>query len=213
MTFREKIAEEYPNALNEVVHGGVCSCPYSYGYETGVPDFCPGKTGKSLCDPVCRACWDREMPELGTMTLPPVDSNVMRVVLDDGAFEPTRAHDTDAGLDLRSRDNILIPAHGSACFNTGVHVAFPHGYYGKLESKSGLNVKHGIVSLGGVIDENYTGSIIAKLYNMTDEDYQVYRGDKIVQMVITAYATPKIVVVDELDATDRGENGFGSTGR
>ena len=137
----------------------------------------------------------------------------MKYTLDEGAFAPTRAHPTDAGLDLCAREDVLLPAYGSVLFDTGVHVAFPHGYYGKLESKSGLNVKHGIVSLGGVLDEPYRGSITVKLYNMTDTAYQFKRGDKICQMVIMPYATPEMVLAEELDETDRGSNGFGSTGR
>jgi dUTP pyrophosphatase len=84
-----------------------------------------------------------------------------------------------------------------------------------LKSKSGLNVKHGIVS-EGVIDVGYTGSIRAKLYNHSDKDYVVHKGDKITQLVIMPYVAPDldgIEVVDELDATDRGDNGFGSSGR
>ncbi len=137
----------------------------------------------------------------------------MKVLLDAGAYLPERAHQTDAGLDLRAIRSQIIPAHGSAVFDTGVHVAFDRGTYGKLESKSGLNVKHGVVSLGGVIDEAYTGSIVAKLYNMTDEPYEIKAGDKIVQMIVQPYLTPEIETVQELEDTDRGAAGFGSTGR
>lgn len=137
----------------------------------------------------------------------------MRVVLDEGAYMPERAHPTDAGLDLRTPYAVKVPARGSVCIDTGVHVELPAGTYGKLESKSGLNVKHGVVSLGGVIDESYTGTIVAKLYNETDKDYWFETGDKVVQMVIQPYLAPEMEVVDELSETDRGDNGFGSTGR
>lgn len=137
----------------------------------------------------------------------------MKIMLEPTAFMPQRAHPTDAGLDLRSRWYTLIPAHDSAIFDTGIHIALPEGYYGKIEGKSGLNVKSGIVSLGGTIDEPYRGSIVVKLYNMTDEDYVVKAGDKIAQLVIMPYITPELEVVTELDETDRGNNGFGSTGR
>lgn len=138
---------------------------------------------------------------------------VLKIKLDPGAFMPVRAHKTDAGLDLRAKEDTLILAGGWATFDTGVHIAIPEGYFGKLESKSGLNVKHSIVSHGGVIDSGYTGSIKVKLYNHGAEDYHFIRGDKIVQLIIQPYEAPEMVVVNELDDTDRGANGFGSTGR
>ena len=137
----------------------------------------------------------------------------MKVKLDEGAFEPVRAHKTDAGLDLRTREKKLIWPGDSAIFDTGVHVELPPGYWGKIESKSGLNVNHDIVSCGGTIDEGYTGSIKVKLYNLGRESHLFEVGDKIAQLVLTSYLAPEIEYVDELDETERGEAGFGSTGR
>ena len=136
----------------------------------------------------------------------------MKFTLDSGAFAPTRAHKTDAGLDLRSPICIEVPANGSAVIDTGVHVELPNGTVGFLKSKSGLNVKHDITS-EGVIDVGFTGSIKAKLYNHGKKPYQVLRGDKITQIVIFDCLFPDVEIVDELEATERGENGFGSTGR
>lgn len=136
----------------------------------------------------------------------------MRIKLDEGAKMPTRAHSTDAGLDLYAREDQLIPARGWAKFDTGVHIELPNGTVGMLKSKSGLNVKHGIVS-EGVIDVGYTGSIVAKLYNHSDLDYQVKEGDKITQLVILHLWLEDLDLVDTLDDTDRGDNGFGSSGR
>lgn len=136
------------------------------------------------------------------------------VVLDDGAKMPTRAHLTDAGLDLYSRERkVIMPFGGSATFDTGVHMAFEHGTYGKIESKSGLNVNHDVVSCGGVIDEGYTGSIAVKLYNFSKEEYVVDTGDKIAQLVIMPYLTPTLFPTDRLSESERGANGFGSSGR
>lgn len=135
----------------------------------------------------------------------------MRIKLDEGAKMPTRAHSTDAGLDLYAMETKVIPPRGSACFDTGVHIELPNGTVGMLKSKSGLNVKYGITS-EGVIDVGYTGSIMAKLYNNTDKVYVVSKGDKITQLVIMPILTPDIEVVDGLDATERGDNGFGSSG-
>lgn len=137
----------------------------------------------------------------------------MKVKLDKDAIMPTRAHETDAGLDLYCREKKHIWAGQSAAFDTGVHIELPRGFFGKIESKSGLNVNHGIVSLGGVIDEGYTGSIVVKLYNEGTERYSFEKGDKIAQLIILPYAAPRLELVEELEDTERGSNGFGSSGR
>lgn len=137
----------------------------------------------------------------------------MKVKLDHGAKMPTRAHETDAGLDLYSRETKQIKAGESATFDTGVHIELPRGLYGKIESKSGLNVNYGIVSCGGVIDEGYNGSIKVKLYNLSDATYYVEPGDKIAQLVIMLYAAPALELADEIEGGERGSNGFGSTGK
>lgn len=137
----------------------------------------------------------------------------MKIKLDEGAYMPERAHSTDAGLDLRSMIDEMIWAGQSVTFDTGVHIELPPGYYGKIESKSGLNTRFGVVSCGGVIDEGYTGSIAVKLYNLGRSSYHVRKGDKIAQLVIMPYIAPELELASFLDETDRGEAGFGSTGR
>lgn len=156
----------------------------------------------------------------------------MKIMLDQGAKMPTRAHTWDAGLDLYTPVNIVVPATetkleidplelgfprtktviGSASINTGVHVEIPEGCVGFIKSKSGLNVKHGLTA-EGVIDAHYTGSIVVKLYNHTDCVYRFNAGDKIAQLVILPCVLPPLELVDSLEETDRGDNGFGSTGR
>lgn len=136
----------------------------------------------------------------------------MKIKLDPGAYMPTRAHDTDAGLDLYAREDQVVPARGSAVFDTGVHVELPTFSAGLIKSKSGLHINHDITS-DGVIDEGYTGSIHVKLYNHGDTDYHVKRGDKISQLVVTYICLTIPELVDDLAATERGDNGFGSTGR
>lgn len=135
------------------------------------------------------------------------------VILDEGAYMPERAHDTDAGYDLRTPKRVVIHRGSSAVIDTGVHIQIPSGWFGKLESKSGLNVNHSVVSLGGVIDSGYTGSIRAKIYNLGDTDYVFSAGDKVVQIIFHRHESPSFVVVDSFDETDRGDNGFGSSGR
>lgn len=136
----------------------------------------------------------------------------MKIMLDSGAYRPTRAHKTDAGLDLYSPVDVVIMPQASAVIDTGVHVALPEGSVGFLKSKSGLNVKHGILG-EGVIDVGYTGSIRVKLYNHGEEGYYIQRGDKITQLVILPVILPDLEQVDRLEDTERGCGGFGSTGR
>lgn len=137
---------------------------------------------------------------------------MIKVMLDGGAIMPTRAHRTDAGLDLYAKEGSTVPACGSAIFDTGLHIEIPEGYAGFLKSKSGLNVKHNITS-EGVVDCGYTGSIVVKLYNHGKEDYYVHAGDKITQLVILPVSLDKLERVDSLEDTERGDGGFGSTGR
>lgn len=136
----------------------------------------------------------------------------INVMLDKGAYMPEYAHDTDAGADIRTPvDAILIPG-GSLVIDSGVHMEIPAGYVGNLKSKSGLNVKNDITG-EGVIDSGYTGSIRVKLYNNGNETHVFNRGDKIIQIEILPVMHGVFNQVDSLDDTDRGNNGFGSTGR
>lgn len=136
----------------------------------------------------------------------------MKIMLDDGAFIPERAHRTDAGIDLKSPVSRAIKPHGAVRIDTGVHVQLPHHTAGLLVSKSGLNVKHGITSTG-LIDEGYTGSIVVKMYNNSDTTYIVHRGDKISQLVVIPVRYEQVKIVDKLgEKTERGSHGFGSTG-
>ncbi len=135
----------------------------------------------------------------------------IKVMLDDGAFVPTRAHSLDAGLDLYAMEDAVIFRDSSYTFDTGVHVEIPEGYVGFLKSKSGLNVNQGIQS-SGVIDAGYTGSIRAKLYNHGHAMVRIKKGQKISQLVILPIVTPEIELVDSLEETERGNGGFGSSG-
>lgn len=136
----------------------------------------------------------------------------MKIKLAPHGIMPTRAHATDAGLDLYAPEAKKVPARGSAVFDTGVHIELPPNTAGIVKSKSGLNFKHNLTSTG-TIDCGYSGSICVKLYNHGDRPYMVERGDKISQLVIVPILTPELEVVDELEETERGSGGFGSTGR
>lgn len=139
----------------------------------------------------------------------------MKVKLLDGGQMPQRAHFDDAGMDFFSPEDFTIPGHGSYVVNLKVCVEIPLGYYGKMESKSGLMVKHGVVCAGGVIDSSFTGTIKVRMENHGDEPYHFEVGDKVVQMVLIPCLLPTLEQVDELDPpiSGRGESGWGSTGR
>lgn len=132
--------------------------------------------------------------------------------LDEGAFPITRAYPTDAGGDIRAREDKVVPAHGSAIFRTGVHVQVPQGCAGIIASKSGLNVRNNLTCTG-VVDVGYTGEVLVKLYNNGANDYRVERGDKIAQLLILPCCLERFEQVDGIEGGERGDGGFGSTGK
>lgn len=134
------------------------------------------------------------------------------VQLDEGAFLPTRAHDTDAGADLRCREDFTVKAGKSVQINTGVHVQLPPNTKGEIKSKSGLNVNHGIITTG-LIDEGFSNVIKVRVYNLSDEDYNFERGDKVTQLCVSPVCYPSYSQVDKVKGGARGDNGYGSTGR
>lgn len=136
----------------------------------------------------------------------------MKVKLRKDAYMPERAHETDAGYDLYSPISAVIPANSHVNISTGVSVQIPNGYCGFIKSRSGLNSKCGLTS-EGVIDSGYRGEIVVTLRNNTNEPYTVKRGDKISQIVFLPVFTEEMEAVDVLDESDRGEAGFGSTGK
>lgn len=136
----------------------------------------------------------------------------IRFALDEGAYQPERAHDTDAGADLRTPVGFTLPPHGSVTIDTGVHVELPPFTAGLLVPKSGLNIRCDAVDWG-LIDEGYSGSIAVKLYNLGRHARYFDKGDKIAQLVVTLVAYPHYVQADEVTGGERGTDGFGSTGR
>ena len=139
----------------------------------------------------------------------------INVMLDEGAIMPTRAHAEDAGLDLYTPEYFAltnVPGIDCHVIDTGVHMEIPKGYVGMIKSKSGLNVNNGIIG-EGVIDAGYMGSIKVKLYNLEGYTTVFKPGDKIAQLVILPIVTPTPKLVDKFAETERGDNGFGSTGR
>lgn len=130
---------------------------------------------------------------------------------------PEYAKPGDAGIDLRATEAVtLAPAGGRALVPTGIAVAIPRGYAGFIQPRSGLAFKHGVTVLNspGLIDSDYRGELKALLIN-TDptEPFEVTRGERIAQLVIQAVEHVDLVEVESLDETERGEGGFGHTGR
>lgn len=139
--------------------------------------------------------------------------NELRVMLEEDAFMPEQAYvDWDAGFDLKTPIDFLIPAGEKRVIDTGVHFEIPQGWYGKIESKSGLNANSGVVSCGGIIDAGYTGSVTVVLYNLSDKYKYFKRGNKIAQIIFMQCASPKLVMAESFNDTPRGDSKFGSTG-
>jgi dUTP pyrophosphatase len=132
----------------------------------------------------------------------------------DPELMPTMGNPGDAGYDLRSREDVSIPARGRAMVATGVSIALPAGYVGLVHPRSGLAARFGITVLNapGTIDSGYRGEIVVTLVNHSDADFQVSRLDRIAQLIFQEYSTAKFITVEELPESQRGSNGFGSTG-
>lgn len=127
---------------------------------------------------------------------------------------PNYAHDGDAGLDIYSAedDYILKPGERKG-FPTGIKMEIPDGYVGLIWDKSGLASKYGIKTMAGVIDSTYRGELIIVLINSGSENYLVEKNTKIAQMLVQKIERAEIEKVESLDETERGKEGFGSTGK
>ena len=136
----------------------------------------------------------------------------VNIILDEGAYLPTKAHSLDAGFDLRTPVHTVVSQRSAAEIDTGVHVEIPAGYVGMIKSKSGLNHKHGIVA-EGVVDAGFTGSIKVKLYNHSGTPIIFEPGEKITQIVFIPIPEVELHEVKEFGNYERGDNGYGSSGR
>lgn len=126
---------------------------------------------------------------------------------------PVKNHNNDTGYDVFCVEDKLIPARGSAVVDVGLKFAnIPHGFWVKVEGRSGLGFKHGIIPHPGIIDNGYRGNAGIKLYNQTDADYNVKAGDRIAQFVLYPLILAD-VEFGEVQETSRGEKGFGSSGK
>lgn len=141
---------------------------------------------------------------------------ILPMTLDEGAQEPTYAHDTDAAADLYARETIVVPAHSfSNKIDTGVHIGLPEGWVAHIAPRSSIGAKTPLrlSNMLGVIDAGYRGPLIVMFDNLSDFDYTITAGDRIAQLWITPSYRFKAEVVDTLDETERGEGGLGSSGK
>ena len=144
--------------------------------------------------------------------MPPTLDALRFKQLDPRAVLPTRGSVLAAGLDVCSIDDLEIGPKQRAMARTGLAVAIPPGFYGRIAPRSGLAAKKGLDVLSGVIDADYRGEILCLLYNTGDEIINLPAGTKICQMIIEQIITPDATWATELDETVRGAGGFGSTG-
>lgn len=135
----------------------------------------------------------------------------MKITLDNHGFSPEKAHKEDAGFDLLSPYPFIIPPGDHIMIDTGVHVEIPDGCYGAIKNRSSM-FKAGIVT-DGTIDSGYTGPVKIVLHNIGKDIKEIKPKDKVAQLVVCPFLDCELEVVDELKETDRGNGGFGSTGR
>ena len=134
--------------------------------------------------------------------------------LSENAILPVRGSDLAAGYDLASAEEVLIPAHGKAIAKTDLAMAIPVGHYGRIAPRSGFSWKKHTDIGAGVIDADYRGNVGVVIFNHSDQDITVSQGDRVAQLILEKCSTPDVEDVedDDLDETNRGEEGFGSTG-
>ncbi|MDO5066267.1 MAG: dUTP diphosphatase [Propionibacteriaceae bacterium] len=138
------------------------------------------------------------------------------VVLDDAEALPLHAHPGDAGADLRATHPVRLAPGERALVGTGVRIALPEGTFGMVTPRSGLAARCGlsIVNSPGIIDQGYRGEIKVCLVNLDPrEAIDIAAGDRIAQLVVVPFVRAEFVITSTLDATPRGEGGYGSTGK
>lgn len=126
---------------------------------------------------------------------------------------PHYSHPGDAGADLKSAVADVVPARGKKLIATGIRLKLPPGHVGLIWPRSGLAIKHSLDCGAGVIDSEYRGEVKVLLFNHSDTDYAIQPGDRIAQLLVQKVERMDFIRVDQLEDTDRGGNGFGSTGK
>lgn len=132
--------------------------------------------------------------------------------LSEDATLPRYAQPGDAGMDFYSNEEITILPNERKLVSTGISMAIPEGYVGLIWDKSGIATKHGIKTMAGVIDSGYRGEVKILVHNLSDQVHKIEKNTKVAQMLIQPIECREVIEVEELDQTERGEEGFGSTG-
>lgn len=141
---------------------------------------------------------------------------VLPILLEEGAKVPTYAHDADAAADLFANEDIVIKAHSLGnMVHTGVKIGLPEGWRATIlpRSSTGLKTPLRLSNSQGLIDSGYRGEVMLLFDNISDSDFTIKRGDKLAQLEVKPIYRFKAKIVESLDETERGQNGFGSTGR
>ena len=160
---------------------------------------------------ICADCWNIILTE-GLRALGR-NKTILKYKLKDYGMPPTKAYDTDLGIDIYSPIDIKLSKDDDVKkIKTGVCFQFPNGYGGIIKDRSSLASK-GVHILGGVIDEDYTGEIILCVKNFNNKPYEIKRGDRIAQMILIKTSHVILEKTNILEDTERGSNGFGSTGK
>ena len=187
----------YPDEVLDLIHKVKKGCS---SYDVATSLFC----AKLLRE------WDADRAK--SKNKDAIPSFGLSVTLAAGAIMPTRGTDGSAGYDLYAIEDVTINCFNFTLVSTGVSMAIPAGHYGRIAPRSGLAVKHGVMVGAGVIDSDYRGEIKVALATLNGV-YEFKKGDRIAQIIIEPVVTPELVQVDSLDDSERGDGGFGSTGK
>ncbi len=143
------------------------------------------------------------------------DKIFLQIAPEDRDLMPAKQHASDAAYDLRSAKEMTILPGQRAAVPTGVRMQLPLDFVAEVRPRSGLALKQGITVLNtpGTIDAGYRGEVQAILMNFGTEPFEIHRGDRIAQLLFQRLPATELVLVDSLEESDRGEGGFGSTGR
>jgi dUTP pyrophosphatase len=140
-----------------------------------------------------------------------LDAKVKRLHPD--AQLPKYGRPGDAGLDLHAAEDVTLVPHEQRIVKTGIALAIPPGAVGLVWDRSGMAAKNGVKTMAGVIDHTYRGELGVVLVNVTNRPYDVKKGDRVAQLLVQPIHTADVQEVDDLDETNRGDGGFGSSGR
>lgn len=128
------------------------------------------------------------------------------------AHIPERANESDAGADLRSVEDLIVPSMSRVLVKTGLSIELPEGFYGRIAPRSGIALKNGIDVLAGVIDSSYRGEIGVLLFNTDNKPFMIKSGDRIAQLIIEKHFNFPFIERNYLNDSARSNKGFGSSG-